>query len=76
VLSMASREVNFAHVTGFETRLFRMQGKHKLLHAFAQLRQKPHGVGLVLETGDNVVGIAHEDDLSLGVAVLRRGRRL
>ena len=45
-----------------------MQRERELRHPLVQLRPEPLGVGFVLETGDDVVGIAHEDDISPGVA--------
>ncbi len=47
-----------------EARLFLMQRERELRHPLVQLRPEPLGVGFVLETGDDVVGIAHEDDIS------------
>ena len=62
-----------------EARLFRMQRQREPRHPLVQLRPEPLGVGLVLEAGDDVVGVAHEDDVALGVAfcaiVAPRGRR-
>src|SRR5258707_7936338 len=52
-----------------QTRLVRMQTEHIAFQSLSQGRKKPHGVGLVLETGDEVVGVAHHDDVSLGMAV-------
>jgi hypothetical protein len=52
-----------------QSSLFRMKAQRKLLHPFAQCRQETHGVGLVLEAGDDVVGVAHDDDVALGVAL-------
>ncbi len=51
-----------------EARLVRVQREREPRHALIEVRQEPLGLGLVREAGDDVVGIAHEDDVALGVA--------
>src|ERR1700682_3674698 len=50
-----------------QTGLVRMQGQRKLRQPIPQFRLKPLGIGLVLKAGNDVVGIAHQDDVSLGM---------
>ena len=47
--------------------LVRVQGQRELRHPVLQIRPEPLGVGVVLEAGDEVVGVAHEDDVALGM---------
>src|SRR5260221_14081637 len=51
-----------------QTGLVRMQGQRKLRQPIPQFRLEPLGIGLVLKAGNDVVGIAHQDDVSLGMA--------
>ena len=51
-----------------QSRLLRMQGQAKPPHPFPQLRQKPLGLGPMLKAGDDVVGVAHQDDCPAGLA--------
>src|SRR6185436_7418405 len=44
--------------------LFCMQRQGKLLHSTPQIHQELFRVGLVLEADDEVVGVAHDDDLA------------
>src|SRR5207237_1118491 len=50
-----------------QTGLVRMQGQRKLRQPIPQFRLEPLGIGLVLKAGNDVVGIAHQDDVSLGM---------
>ena len=43
--------------------------QRKLLQPLPQVRHKPLGIGPVLKAGDYVVGVAHHDDVALGLAV-------
>ena len=52
-----------------QARLVRMQRQREPAQPLAHLRQKPLGIGLVLEAGDDVVGVAHDDDVALGMAL-------
>src|SRR5258708_24905025 len=52
-----------------EPRLLRMERQPERRHPLPHVRQEPRSLGLVLETGDDVVGIAHEDDVPLGMAL-------
>ena len=54
---------------GKNSRLFRMQRQRKLGKAFPKLCEKHSGVRIVLKTGDNIVGISHEYDITLGLSV-------
>src|SRR5208337_2809223 len=51
-----------------EARLFLMQREREPRHTLIQARPEPLGVGLVLEAGDDVVGVTHEDNRALGMA--------
>ena len=51
-----------------EAGLFRIQFERELLQSFTHFREKPLAVGLLLEAGDNVVGVAHDNDVSAGMA--------
>jgi hypothetical protein len=46
-----------------------MQGERKLRQPIPQFRLKPLGIGLVFKAGDDVIGIAHQDDVPLGMVV-------
>ena len=48
-----------------EARLVGMQLQSKLREPSAKLRQEPHGVGAVLGSNDEVVGVAHDDDVAV-----------
>jgi hypothetical protein len=50
-----------------QTGLVRMQGQRKLRQPIPQLRLKPLGIGLVFKAGDDVIGIARQDDVPLGM---------
>src|SRR5438128_3714919 len=52
-----------------QARLVRMQAQREAFQPLAQGRQKPLGIGPVLNAGDEVVGISHDDDVPLGVTV-------
>src|SRR5262249_17463530 len=52
-----------------QTRLVRMQTEREAFQPLAQGGQKPLGIGRVLKAGDEVVGIAHDDDIALSMAV-------
>jgi hypothetical protein len=52
-----------------QARLVRMQAQCKAFQPLPQIRQKPLGIGPVLKAGDQVVGVAHHDDVALGMAV-------
>jgi len=51
-----------------EPRLLRMQRQGERRQTCPHVLQKPLGIGLVLETHDNIVGVAHHDDPSKGMA--------
>ena len=38
-------------------------------HAPFEIRQKPYGIGAVLEPYDSVVGVSHDDHFAAGVAL-------
>src|SRR6516225_497132 len=48
--------------------LVQMQRERKLLYPYAQCVPEASGVGLVLETDDEVVGVPHNDHIALGLA--------
>jgi hypothetical protein len=50
-----------------QTRLVRMQGQRKSRQPIPQFCLKPLGIGLVFKASDDVVGIAYQDDVSLGM---------
>jgi hypothetical protein len=50
-----------------QTGLVRMQGQRKLRQPIPQFCLKPLGIGLVFKPGDDVIGIAHQDDVPLGM---------
>jgi hypothetical protein len=52
-----------------QARLVRMQAQREAFQPRSQIRQKPLGIGPMLEAGDEVVGIAHHDDVAPGMAV-------
>ncbi len=52
-----------------EASLVRMQRECKLLHPLLQFRVKALGVSLVLKAGDNIVGIAHKNDVTVCVVM-------
>lgn len=45
-----------------------VQQQRELLEPLLQLRQKSPGIRFVLKAGNEIVGVAHEDDLPAGVA--------
>jgi len=49
------------------TGLVRMQAQRKLRQPIPQFCLKPLGIGLVFKAGDDVIGIAHQDDVPLGM---------
>ncbi len=51
-----------------QPRLFRMQRKRECFHTRFEVRQKRLGLFLVLETADNVVGVAHDYHLAASLA--------
>src|ERR1700730_4339316 len=50
-----------------QTGLVRMEGQRKLGQTNPPLRLATPGIGLVLKAGNDVVGIAHQDDVSLAM---------
>src|SRR5271166_4289793 len=50
-----------------QTGLVRMQGQRKLRQPIPQFCLEPLGVGLVFKAGDDVIGIAHQDDVPPGM---------
>ncbi len=52
-----------------EAGLVRMQRERELLQPPPQVRQKASGLGLVFEADDDIIGIAHDDDVTLGMAL-------
>ena len=49
--------------------LLPMQRQRELRQSLAHVRQEPHGLGLVLKANDDVVSVARDDDVSLGMAL-------
>src|SRR5580692_11381726 len=49
--------------------LLPMQRQRELRQSLAHVRQEPPRLGLVLKANDDVVGVAHDDDVSLGMAL-------
>ena len=45
-----------------------MKRQRELLQPLAHLVPEAPGIGLVLETDDDVVGVAHDDHVALGLA--------
>ena len=50
-----------------QTGLVRMQGQRKPRQPIPQFCLKPLGIGLVFKAGDDVIGIAHQDDVPSGM---------
>src|SRR5580698_4574357 len=49
--------------------LLPMQRQRELRQSLAHVRQEPHGLGLVLKANDDVLSVARDDDVSLGMAL-------
>ena len=52
-----------------QSRLVRMQRERELLHPLLQVDTKALGIRLVLKAADNIVGVAHEDDVAVSVVL-------
>ena len=50
-----------------QTGLVRVQGQRKLRQPIPQVCLKPLGIGLVFKPSDDVIGIAHQDDVPSGL---------
>jgi hypothetical protein len=50
-----------------QARLFRVQLQAKLFHPLPECFQETAGFPFVLETDDEVVGVAHQDDFASGL---------